>query len=46
MYDPSTCPFPCYRNWSNSVTTVGWQRKSSHDPGMAPIYDEVARYQA
>ena len=24
MYDPSTCPFPYYLNWSNSTATVGW----------------------
>ena len=44
--DPSTCPFPCYLNMSDSTSTVGWLKKSNHDPHEAPIHAEVARFQA
>jgi len=44
--NPDQTPFPCILNRSDSSSTVGWLRKSNHDPGEAPIHDEVARTHA
>lgn len=39
-------PHPCILNRSDSTSTVGWLRKSNHDPEDAPIHNEVARFHA
>ena len=45
-HDPNDCPFPCYLNRSDSTSTVGWLRKSNHDPDERPIHNEIARFHA
>jgi len=37
---------PCILNRSDSTSTVGWLRKSNHDPEDAPVHNEVARFHA
>ena len=44
--DPNPTPFPCILNRSDSTSTVGWLRKSNHEPDEAPIHNEVARFHA
>ena len=44
--DPQGSPYPCILNRSDSTSTVGWLRKSNHDPHDAPIHNEVARFHA
>ena len=39
-------PYLCILNQSDSTSTVGWLRKSNHDPEDAPIHNEVARFHA
>ena len=46
QHDPSPRPFPCYLHWSDSTSTVGWQRKSNFDYGEMPIHAEIARFHA
>ena len=44
--DPDPSPFQCIFNRNDSSSTVGWLRKSNHDPKDAPIHNEVARFHA
>jgi len=44
--NPNKTPYPCILNRSDSSSTVGWLRKSNHDPEEAPIHNEVARTHA
>ena len=46
QHDNSVNTFSCYLNRSDSTSTVGWLRKSNHDPEEAPIHNEVARFLA
>ena len=45
-HDKSRNFFPCYLNRSNSTSTIGWLRKSNHDPDKDPIHNMVARWHA
>ena len=36
----------CILNRSDRSSTIGWLRKSNHDPTDAPIHNEVARFHA
>ena len=42
-HTPATS-FSCILNRSDNTSTVGWLRKSNHDPDDAPIHNEVALY--
>ena len=45
-HDPSPNPFPCYLHWSDSMSTVGWMRKSNFNFGEMPVHAEIARFHA
>jgi len=45
-FDTTDCPFPCYLDWSDSTSAVGWLRKSNFDTDEQPVHNAVARYHA
>ena len=42
----SACPYPCYLHWSDSMSCIGWMRKSNFSFGEMPVHAEIARFHA